>query len=47
MQVCYDALSDAGNDDFNTIKRGGWKRYFNKNIRPLVSKNYNKFKILL
>ena len=43
MQVCYDALSDAGNDDFNTIKHGRWKHYFNKNIRPLVSKNYNNF----
>ena len=40
MQACYDALSDAKRDDFsNVIKRGGWKRFYNNNVHPLVSKN--------
>ncbi|CAB4487136.1 unnamed protein product [Rhizophagus irregularis] len=39
MQVCYDALADIGNEDFlNIIKRGGWKRFFNKNIRSLAQR---------
>ncbi|PKY26167.1 hypothetical protein RhiirB3_441382 [Rhizophagus irregularis] len=40
MQVCYDhALADIGNEDFlNVIKRGRWKRFFNKNIRSLAQR---------
>lgn len=39
MQVCYDALSDAENNNFNKkIKQGGWKRFFNKHVRPLAQK---------
>jgi hypothetical protein len=39
MQVCYDALTNANKEEFqNKIKNGGWKRFFNKNIRSLVSK---------
>jgi hypothetical protein len=41
MQVCHDALSNARQDEFSKIKKNGWKRYFNKNIRPLVSKFNN------
>jgi len=39
MKVCYDALSDANNEEFQTkIKRGGWRRFYNKHVRSLVSK---------
>jgi hypothetical protein len=39
MQVCYDALSDTRNEELqNRIKRGGWKRFFNKSVRSSVSK---------
>ena len=39
MESCYDALSNADNEEFqNKIKRGGWRRFYNKQIRPLVSK---------
>ncbi|RGB22247.1 hypothetical protein C1646_677979 [Rhizophagus diaphanus] len=38
MQVCHDALSDARQGEFIKIKKNGWKRYFNKNIRPLAQR---------
>jgi hypothetical protein len=39
MQVCYDALVNANKEEFqNKIRNGGWKRFFNKHIRSLVSK---------
>jgi hypothetical protein len=41
MQVCHDALSEARQDEFNKIKNSGWRRYFMKHIRPLVSKSGN------
>ncbi|CAB4392465.1 unnamed protein product [Rhizophagus irregularis] len=38
MEACYNALSNADNEEFqNKIKRGGWRRFYNKQIRPLVS----------
>jgi hypothetical protein len=38
MQACYDALSDTGSDDFHKkIKHGGWRRFYNKHVRSLVS----------
>jgi hypothetical protein len=40
MEACYNALSNADNEEFqNKIKCGGWKRFYNKQIRSLVS-NY-------
>ena len=39
MQVCYDALINANKEEFqNRIRSGGWKRFFNKHVRSLVSK---------
>jgi hypothetical protein len=40
MKVCYDALSDANNEEFQTKIKRGWKHFYNKNIRSLVSKYY-------
>ena len=40
MKVCYDALSDTNNEEFQTKIKRGWKHFYNKNIRSLVSKYY-------
>ncbi|GES82462.1 hypothetical protein GLOIN_2v1789101 [Rhizophagus clarus] len=39
MNVCYDALSDANNEEFqNKIKRGGWKHFYNRHIHSLAQR---------
>ncbi|GES83122.1 hypothetical protein GLOIN_2v1789101 [Rhizophagus clarus] len=39
MNICYDALSDANNEEFQSkIKRGGWKRFYNRYIRSLAQR---------
>ena len=39
IKICYNALSDANNEEFqNKIKHGRWRRFYNKHIRSLVSR---------
>ncbi|CAB4391468.1 unnamed protein product [Rhizophagus irregularis] len=40
MQICYDVLINAGNDNFNKkMKNGGsWKRFFNKHIHKIAQR---------
>ncbi|PKY57181.1 hypothetical protein RhiirA4_428787, partial [Rhizophagus irregularis] len=40
MQICYDTLINAGNDNFNKkMKNGGsWKRFFNKHIHKIAQR---------
>ncbi|CAG8549732.1 8706_t:CDS:2 [Dentiscutata erythropus] len=39
MKVCYDALSDIYEDEFqNKIKNSGWPHFFHKNVRKIAQK---------
>ncbi|GES72492.1 hypothetical protein GLOIN_2v1789101 [Rhizophagus clarus] len=39
MNVCYDALSDANNKEFQSkIKRSKWKRFYNRHICSLAQR---------